>query len=91
MVDDERMNETYDLMLPNIVVNDAKVHQLQRDIYPYIMENFWFVETPSPYLWTMWQPWIKGYHGEVNAGYANWDNFQYWIWYDQELKEEMGH
>ena len=89
MVNDERLNEAVKMIDTNVVVNDAKCIEVLKDVYPYIREQCWHIETPSPYLWTTWQPWIKEYHGETTVGICDWFDFPKWIWCDQDLKEEM--
>ncbi len=37
-----------------------------------------------------WQPWVKGYQGELTVG-AYFYQFPKYVWIDQELKKAMGH
>ncbi len=46
---------------------------------------------PVPYFYSIWQPWVKGYHGEQVPGYTNDFVFTHYIWLDQNLKKEMGY
>ncbi len=39
--------------------------------------------------YNLWQPWVKGYHGEYIVGFDNGPNFAQYLWLDQDLKEEM--
>jgi len=87
-IDDPKANAVWDIVPSNIVVNNAKVDQALKEFYPYSLEQAWHVETPNPYIYTMWQPWVKGYGGEWGAGHCNRLNFPYWIWYDQDLKSK---
>lgn len=89
MIDDPRCNKAWEELSPNVVVNNARVNQILKEIYPYILEQAWYIETPGPYLYTMYQPWVKRYHGEHTVGYNSYFNFIYFIWVDKELKEEM--
>jgi len=39
----------------------------------------------------LWQPWVKGYQGELYVGVFNTGPIYARVWIDQELKEEMGY
>ena len=66
-----------------------KVCQIYKDITPYMLEQAWFIPTPGYREYTVWQPWLKGYHGEYGTGNSNEPSFMRWIWIDQDLKEKM--
>jgi len=89
MIDDPRCNAAWEVVRVNNVVNQPKADQALKEIFSYILDQVWHIETPSPYVSTIWQPWVKGYAGEVVVGYANPNNFLKWVWYDQELKRVM--
>jgi hypothetical protein len=44
---------------------------------------------PAPYVFRLWWPWIKNYHGEPGVGQFAQLNYTKHIWIDQDLKEEM--
>jgi len=88
-IDDPKINEASTIIASNLVVNEAKSFEALKGIAPYILDQCYWVEPPSPYLWTMWTPWIKGYNGEWTVGMADAHNFIWFIWMDQDLKEEM--
>jgi peptide/nickel transport system substrate-binding protein len=46
---------------------------------------------PSPYGYTMWWPWLRGYHGESVEGYDNQNTYTRYIWVDEDLKTSMGY
>ncbi|MBA7680321.1 hypothetical protein ES703_88636 [subsurface metagenome] len=55
----------------------------------YANEQAWFIPLPSPHLYVLWQPWLKGYHGAHDTAHSPaWPRF---VWIDQELKKAMGH
>ncbi|MBI4284143.1 MAG: ABC transporter substrate-binding protein [Chloroflexi bacterium] len=71
-------------MQKNIIVNMPKVDQIYRELTPYLLEQAYFIPRPSPYTYTLWQPWVKNHYGATAAGF--------WIiyaWVDQDLKEQM--
>jgi len=63
--------------------------KVTKDITPYLHEQVYFLTLPLPTMFTFWQPWVKGYHGETQIGYVNNYDFPTYIWYDQDLKMEM--
>jgi len=89
MIDDPLGNETLAFIEQNAMLRDDECAQKLREFTPYALGNVWWIETPSPYLWSMWQPWLKAYHGEKGIGLNNWFDFPKYVWYDQDLKEEM--
>jgi len=89
MVDDPRCNELIKLVEENIVLDNDKVDQALKVEYAWQLEQAWHVETPNPYVYCVWQPWVKGYGGEWTVGHCSQFNFVQWTWYDQDLKEEM--
>jgi len=89
MADDPKVQAAYEVISNNVVVNDAVADQALKELYPYAVSQAWYLETPSPYLYTMWQPWIKGYGGETTIGVSDRYGFPKYIWCDQDLKEEM--
>jgi peptide/nickel transport system substrate-binding protein len=89
MVDDARVKEAYEIVRKNVVVNEPEANRALREVYPYILEQAWYVETPAPYNFTVWQPWVKGYNGEFTVGYSQPYNYPIWLWYDVALKEKM--
>ena len=63
--------------------------QLYKDGGVYILEHCWMIPCPQPYNYTMWQPWLKNYHGEMSVGNTTQYNWPIWVWIDEDLKEEM--
>ncbi|MFC1943735.1 ABC transporter substrate-binding protein [Chloroflexota bacterium] len=57
----------------------------------YINEQAFEIYLPMPYLYTFWQPWLKGYHGVCLVSYAAGVGWPRYVWLDQELKKSMGH
>jgi len=90
-IDDQRCIETYQKVTENIGWDDAKVRQILREIYPYVLDQCWSIQLPTSYGYVMWWPWVKAYHGESSVGYFHDYNYPIWIWIDQELRKEMGY
>ena len=66
--------------------DEAKRRGLLKEKIPYILEQAWWAQLPMPQVYTIWQPWLKGYGGETDVGYFNIGNWVTWAWVDQDLK-----
>jgi len=80
--------EHYDQLMLNQMDPD-KVAQLWKEFHPWFYGQMFWIEFPTPNVWTMWQPWVKGYYGERGIGHCNAYNTPIYVWIDQDLKEEM--
>lgn len=90
-INDARINQAYDDMA-TAYFDEAKKRQIMKDLSVYIIDQAYHTYFPGPYHFTIWQPWLKGYHGEFLVGYGHYTHFPYFVWLDQDLKEEMiGH
>lgn len=81
--------QTYDEMQKNVFVNMPKVDELVRNFVPYLMEQAYVIPRPVPYSATIWQPWIKNYHGEKASGILTVDLWPQHVWVDRELKKQL--
>jgi peptide/nickel transport system substrate-binding protein len=66
-----------------------EIGRIYRELTLYVLDQAWNVVLPTPYNWVLWQPWVKGYAGELSTGC--WDLYKWmrFLWIDQDLKEEM--
>jgi len=64
-------------------------NQLMKEVALYIQSQSWVIQPPLPYEYTLWEPWIRGYHGETAPGQYNMYLWPKYVWLDQDLKEEM--
>jgi len=69
--------------------DEPKRRQMMKDIVPYMLDQAYLLQFPAPYVYTFWQPWVKGYHGEDSVGYSDYRSFVTYIWIDQDLKKSM--
>jgi len=88
MVNDPRINDAFDTIMANRF-DVPKRRQLMKDIVPYILEQAFRLDFPVANIDTFWWPWIKGFQGEYSVGYMNAEDFTWYVWLDQNLKEEM--
>jgi peptide/nickel transport system substrate-binding protein len=65
----------------------AMIKELTRDI----LDKAPYVWLPTPYVYTAWWPWVKGYNGELRAGAVRPGPIYARMWIDQEMKKKMGH
>ena len=93
IVDDPYINDIYAEMwkIENVFnpANRAKRTQQIKDGAIHALDQAYALPTAIPFLYAFWQPWVQNYHGEYEVGYMNWYNFVRWIWFDEQLKEEM--
>jgi len=91
-INDPKVNETKSKMLEAFAAGDqAEVDSLFKNLMPYVLEQAWCVQSPIPYTYAVWWPWIKGYSGEYSPGICNEFRWAKYIWVDQKLKREMGY
>ena len=83
--------ETYAKVNASVGKDDAEVARLLREITPHRLEQASGIWMVSPEFYNIWQPWVKGYHGEFNIGYFNRSIFSKYLWIDQNLKKSMGY
>ena len=55
-----------------------------------IVDKAPYIWLPTPYVFTAWWPWVKGYEGELRAGAARPGPIYARLWVDQDLKKQLG-
>jgi len=89
MINDPRVNEAWKEVSASYF-DEPKKHQIMKEIFPYILSQAWWVQIPGPYYYISWQPWVKGYAGQIQSNYVSGNHgFAPYIWIDQDLKEKM--
>jgi peptide/nickel transport system substrate-binding protein len=91
-VDDAYVNER----VPQIwsfenMQNTALQERLAKEANLRLIEQAYVLQTPVPYVYTMWWPWVKGYSGEYGVGHYDKFGFAMYPWIDKALKKSMGH
>lgn len=86
ILDDATVEATYQQMQKNVIINQKEADRLYREVVPYILDQAWVIPRPTPYAYTMWQPWVRKHNGE-RYGTDPW--FLYYAWIDQDMKEKM--
>ncbi len=81
---DPILEEYYEKLNENMIKDMPEVYRLLEELRPYFMEQAYVIPRPTPYMYNLWQPWLKNFYGFTATGYK-------YHWIDQELKKEMGH
>ncbi len=72
------------------IVDEEERNQLLKDLGIYLIEQQYWLHMPTPQVYMLWQPWMKGYSGEVAFGTLNgWYGMYRFTWIDQELQQMM--
>ncbi|MBI4188237.1 MAG: ABC transporter substrate-binding protein [Chloroflexi bacterium] len=89
-IDDPYANKTYDDTRADYMFHEEKLWPSMKDFEKYVIEQAWQIQFPSPYIYHVWWPWLKNYHGEHYLGISTiWYPLKY-VWLDQALKKSMG-
>lgn len=91
MWEDEKSLAAYQAIQDNLSRNDAAWVKALKDLSPHILDQAWGIFMPVPYVYHLWWPWVKNFHGELSTGYARFNRHVRYLWLDQELKQSMGY
>ena len=70
--------------------DEAKRQAMIKDLTREILDKAPYIWLPTPYVYTAWWPWVKGYNGELRAGAVRPGPIYARMWVDQDLKKSMG-
>lgn len=82
---DPTIDAAHALIEQNLFVDWAKCDEAFRNLTPYLMQQVYYIPTPSPRLYNIWWPWVKNYYGQGITGFLEYQ------WIDKNLKTQMGH
>ncbi|MCJ7743847.1 MAG: ABC transporter substrate-binding protein, partial [Dehalococcoidales bacterium] len=88
-INDPVVNAAYQEMQKYVGIDEKKCMQINHDLTPYLLEQCYVITLPSAYIYIMWWPWVKDYHGEFSVGYYNSNITCKYTWLDQALKKQM--
>ncbi|MBI2852246.1 MAG: ABC transporter substrate-binding protein [Chloroflexi bacterium] len=81
---------TFQEMQKSMLINPAETARVFGEFVPYLLEQAYYINFPAPNIYTFWQPWLKGYAGELEQAGTNSPGYWFkYIWLDQELKLKM--
>jgi peptide/nickel transport system substrate-binding protein len=90
-IDDPKAKKSAAEMQTAMAAGDQKkADAIYKDFEKYAMEQAWMIPFPRAYNYTIWQPWLKNFNGELSAGYSGGFTFAKFVWIDQDLKKSMG-
>jgi peptide/nickel transport system substrate-binding protein len=69
----------------NVFTDWSKAYGAYKKMKPILLEEAYLIPRPTPYVYSMWWPWLKNYYGQPAAGL-----FLKYAWIDQDLKKSMG-
>lgn len=64
-----------------MIIDMPMVYKTLKELRPYIMESAAVIPRPTPYSYSIWNPWLKNYYGSADYRFH---------WIDQALKKSMG-
>ena len=70
--------------------DEAKRQAMIKELTREILDKAPYIWLPTPYVYTAWWPWVKGYNGELRAGAVRPGPIYARMWVDQDLKKKMG-
>jgi len=86
-IDDKYLNDVY-IKTQEYFFEWDKLAALWKEAHMYILDQAWYIESPVPYTYTFWQPWVKGYQGEYSAGCWNLHMHFSYAWIDPSAKKK---
>jgi ABC-type transport system substrate-binding protein len=94
MVSDPVFDNFYTQLVASTTLDGVK--KALRDANEYIARHHFTISLIQPVLYTLSQPWFKGYNGQSNSitGASNGVLLSFYLsrfWIDQNLKKSMGH
>jgi ABC-type transport system substrate-binding protein len=95
MIDDALLNAFQPAAIA--ATGESQLKQLLRDANEYIARQHFAISLLSPGSYTLYQPWLKGFHGQFGAFCSAAGSPQMLFfyparfWIDHELKKKMGH
>ncbi len=91
-IDDPYINERVKQMWSfDYLTRPAERAEIMKELAVYSIGQAYNVIIPLPYLYFGWWPWVQNYHGEDDVGGWNYYGYPIWVWYDQNMKKEMGY
>jgi hypothetical protein len=69
----------------NVFTNWPNAYATFKKLKPILLGNAYMIPRPTPYVSSMWWPWVKNYYGAMA------DAMVRYAWVDQNLKKTMGH
>ena len=88
-IHDAHADEVREFIIANAIRNETAVWPVLKEFYMYALDQAWMIHAPAPYMYIVWQPWIKSYSGESVSGRGKYMGHTRYTWIDQDLKEQL--
>jgi hypothetical protein len=88
-INDPVVEAAYTEMQKYVGIDEAKCMKISHDLMPYLLEQCYVIPLPSAYLYNLWWPWAKNYHGEYCVGYYDYYITNKYQWRDVALKNQI--
>ncbi len=90
------INDPYYVKVAEVIGRDmvkdpANYQKTMKESGTYELASAWGIWSPNPYVYNVWWPWVRDYHGENWTGWAGQNDWYKYLWLDQSLKKSMGY
>ncbi|MDP2919404.1 MAG: ABC transporter substrate-binding protein [Dehalococcoidia bacterium] len=85
---DDYINEARNKI--NSTLDPAERSKMIKQLGLDLMGRVYVIPMPLPSNYTFWQPWLRGYSGEIGIGHVwGYEGFWQYVWIDQDLKAKI--
>jgi len=89
-VDDPFINETRDaIWAVENIENPTEQDRLMKKAAAHMLDQVYTINTPTPFVYVLWWPWLQNYHAECTIGSYNYFLWGAYVWLDRDMREEM--
>jgi len=90
MINDPRIDEAWVDVTANVMTDYAKVVEIEKPLFQHVLaQAYATIIPPAPMNYSVWQPWIGGYHGEMFVGkWSHYMGFPRYLWIEKGIRAE---
>ncbi len=88
---DPVMQNYHDSMHQVLYKNTSEMNRILKESGSYILDQAFAAWMPAMDVYTIWQPWLQNYNGEVWGGVATPEEWSRYSWLDENLKKSLGY
>ncbi|MBI4283628.1 MAG: ABC transporter substrate-binding protein [Chloroflexi bacterium] len=89
MVNDPLVEEAIKAIGATLYFDTAENARIIKKVAPEINNRAFYIRLPAPVVSILWQPWLRGYHGELPSYHGKAFQAGEYVWIDQNLKQKM--
>ena len=90
LINDPQVDATAEKVREQAITDFQGSMETARPMIIGLLAQAYCIPTPRVPTYSMWQPWIKNYSGEVSIGYWGTFDWTQYVWVDQAMKTKMG-